>query len=224
MPREVKFVAPEKLEILDYDLPELGEDQVRIGARFAAPKHGTELAFVKGYGARRGRYNRELGAYVRDDDSPKPFRPHGAGNMFVGEVTEVGAKVETVKVGDRVLSYGGFREVHTIAEGRCWKMPDDLSWKSAVCLDPADFPMAVRVAATEESLSRRHTHRGLNEAVEHLGRFGGEPVRLKDLWARAATQIFTQGISPAMHDEFAVQYELQSAALSASLDERVHVI
>ena len=37
--------------------------------------------------------------------------------------------------------------------------------------------------------------------------FDGEHVRLIDLWARCATQIFTAGISPAMHDEFAIQYE-----------------
>ena len=37
--------------------------------------------------------------------------------------------------------------------------------------------------------------------------FDGEYVRLKDLWARCATQIFTAGISPEMHDEFAIQYE-----------------
>ena len=37
--------------------------------------------------------------------------------------------------------------------------------------------------------------------------FDGTHVRLKDLWARAATQIFTEGISPEMHDEFAIQYE-----------------
>ena len=37
--------------------------------------------------------------------------------------------------------------------------------------------------------------------------FDGEHVRLKDLWARCATQIFTAGISPEMHDEFAIQYE-----------------
>jgi hypothetical protein len=35
----------------------------------------------------------------------------------------------------------------------------------------------------------------------------GTHVRLKDIWARAATQIFTEGISPAMHEEFAVRYE-----------------
>jgi len=37
--------------------------------------------------------------------------------------------------------------------------------------------------------------------------FDGRHVRLKDLWARCATQIFTEGISPAMHDEFAIRYE-----------------
>ncbi|MCC6444151.1 MAG: hypothetical protein IT210_11950 [Armatimonadetes bacterium] len=37
--------------------------------------------------------------------------------------------------------------------------------------------------------------------------FDGRHVRLKDLWARAATQIFTEGISPAMHEEFAIRYE-----------------
>ncbi len=37
--------------------------------------------------------------------------------------------------------------------------------------------------------------------------FDGTHVRLKDLWARCATQIFTDGISPEMHDEFAIQYE-----------------
>ena len=38
--------------------------------------------------------------------------------------------------------------------------------------------------------------------------FDGEHVRLKDLWARASTQIFAE-VSPAMHDEFAVHYEKQ---------------
>lgn len=37
--------------------------------------------------------------------------------------------------------------------------------------------------------------------------FDGTHVRLKDLWGRCATQIFTEGISPAMHEEFAIRYE-----------------
>jgi len=38
--------------------------------------------------------------------------------------------------------------------------------------------------------------------------FDGEHVRLKDLWGFATTQIFSE-VSPAMHDEFAIQYEAQ---------------
>ena len=62
--------------------------------------------------------------------------------------------------------------------------------------------------------------------------FDGEHVRLRDLWARAATQIFTEGISPAMHDEFALQYEkrlLERFGLSCygccePLDKKMHVV
>ena len=48
--------------------------------------------------------------------------------------------------------------------------------------------------------------------------YDGTHVRLSDMWARAATQIFTEGISPQAHDEFAIQYEkplLEEFGLSA---------
>jgi hypothetical protein len=37
--------------------------------------------------------------------------------------------------------------------------------------------------------------------------YDGKHARLKDCWGRATTQIFTESISPAMHEEFATQYE-----------------
>jgi hypothetical protein len=57
-------------------------------------------------------------------------------------------------------------------------------------------------------------------------------VRLKDLWARASTQIFTEGVSSEMHYEFAIQYEnrvLERFGLSCygccePLDMKVHEI
>jgi threonine dehydrogenase-like Zn-dependent dehydrogenase len=65
--------------------------------------------------------------------------------MTVGVVTEVGPEAKELAVGDRVLTYGGFRETHVRDESACWKIPAELSWKSAVCLDPADFALgAVR--------------------------------------------------------------------------------
>lgn len=142
MPRELKVVAPGETGIVEYELPPLGEGQVRVRSQFGSAKHGTEMAGFKGYAAGRGRFDRELGLFVRPEGPPGPFRPGGAGNMFVGEVTELGAGVETLQVGDRVLGYGGFREVHTTGADGCRKMPDGMSWKSAACLDPADFAMA----------------------------------------------------------------------------------
>ncbi len=38
--------------------------------------------------------------------------------------------------------------------------------------------------------------------------FDGRHVRIKDLWGHASTQIFA-GVSPAMHEEFALRYESQ---------------
>ena len=62
--------------------------------------------------------------------------------------------------------------------------------------------------------------------------FDGEHVRLGDLWARSATQIFTEGVSPEMHDEFALQYEkrlLHRFGLSCygccePLDKKMHIV
>jgi len=143
MPRQLMMVAAGELGIGEYQLPELGEGRVRVRSEFASAKHGTEMAGFKGYARGRGRYDKELGVFVKSEEPERPFTPHPVGgNMFVGPVTEVGPGVTGFAVGDRVLSYGGFREVQTVAASRCWKVPGQLSWKSAVCLDPADFAMA----------------------------------------------------------------------------------
>lgn len=143
MPRELWSLEPGKMELREYEAPDAGEGQVVVQSRYAAAKHGTEMGAVKGYSTQRGQYDRELQVF------PEPGQGRGGparvGNMFVGTITGVGAGVEDFAEGDEVLSYGPFREVHVVSSGRCWKMPDGFSWKSAVCLDPADFAMgAVR--------------------------------------------------------------------------------
>ncbi len=137
------LVKPGELGIGEYEVPELGDGRVRVRSEFGAAKHGTEMAGFKGYARGRGRYDRKLGVFVTSGGPAEPFKPHPAGgNMFVGTVTELGSGVTDVAVGDRVLGYGGFREVHTTVAARCRRVPEGLSWKSAVCLDPADFAMA----------------------------------------------------------------------------------
>jgi len=142
MPREAVLLSPDEAELREYDEPELGEGQVRVKTEFGSPKHGTELAFFKGYTRHRGRYDPELGAFTMEPGAAPPSGPVRVGNMFVGAVTELGPGVSKLGVGDRVLSYGPLRETQWPHEDRCWPMPEGLSPKSAVCLDPADFAMA----------------------------------------------------------------------------------
>lgn len=147
MPKQLLWFAGGKLTWREYKEPKLDPGQVRVRSAFGAAKHGTELAFQKGYAAARGRYQRDLQLFVRDEAPSKSAVPTGAGvgNMTVGKVIEVAAEVEGLAAGDRVLVYGGFRQSHVCAADRCRKLPPELSWKSAVCLDPADFAMgAVR--------------------------------------------------------------------------------
>ncbi len=139
MPRELRCPAPGRLEWREYDEPEPAGRQVLVRSRQGAAKHGTEMASFKGYAAHRGAMDPEHKVFTHRP----PERPGGGmvGNMTVGEVVRTGPEVRGLAAGDRVLLYGGFRQSHLCDEGRCWKIPAELSWKSAVCLDPADFAL-----------------------------------------------------------------------------------
>jgi len=147
MPRELRCTGAGQMVWHEYESPELGPEQVRIRSEFSAAKHGTEMAFYKGYAAHRGRYDREMGLFTMQPPAPAApaagRRPGpagaGVGNMTVGPVIEVGSGVTALAPGDRVLIHGGFRATHVRPAAACWKIPPELSWKSAVCLDPADF-------------------------------------------------------------------------------------
>ncbi len=139
MPKEIVCTAPGKLEWREYREPELASKEVRIHAEFAAAKHGTEMAFFKGYVRQHGPLDRTYKVF-RPGEPHEPY-PFHIGNMVVGTVVAAGLEVSKVAVGDRVLAYSGFRETVVRDEGRCWKLPPQMSWKSAVCLDPADFAL-----------------------------------------------------------------------------------
>ena len=144
MPKRLVCTAKGQLAWQEYEEPPLRPGQVRIRAQFAAAKHGTEMAFFKGYGTERGRYDPEYGLFRKDTEGRSPY-PFAVGNMIVGIVEEVAADVSAVALGDRVCAYSGFRETCVVGQGACWKLPQGMSGKSAVCLDPADFALgAVR--------------------------------------------------------------------------------
>jgi len=143
MPKELLCIAKGKVAWAEYDEPPLAADQVRVRTEFAAAKHGTEIAGgLKGYAHARGAYDGRRGLFTLAPAGDPYGRGVPVGNMAVGRVIEAGAEAGALAVGDRVLTYGGFRQTHVRPARNCWALPDEVPWQSAVCLDPADFAFA----------------------------------------------------------------------------------
>ena len=143
MPRELAALSVRTPGYRAYEDAPLEPNQVRVRTEYGAPKHGTELHMYRG--------DSPFGESHFDPDE-RAFLPGGAafagfpfalGNAAVGVVTEVGAAVEGVALGDRVAGYGPLRETQTWAWGTpgvypgARRMPAGMSWQNALCLDPA---------------------------------------------------------------------------------------
>ena len=122
MPKELVAIAPRQPVLRDYEDGPLPADSVRVQVEFGAPKRGTEMTMY--YGLRGAGF------------------PQGLGNMCVGKVSEIGSKVEGVEIGERVAGYGHIKETHTWNAQRILKMNERMTWKEAVCYDPAHFALA----------------------------------------------------------------------------------
>ena len=143
MPREL--YAPDAREVAyrEIDDPPVGEGQVRAEAEFGAVKHGTELTVFRGTSPYKGHtWDPDLQLFVPTDKPTWQTFPIAIGNMLVARVTEVGPGVEGLAVGDRVARYSSLRETAVWQADGLRKLPEGMSWKAAVCLDPADFAMA----------------------------------------------------------------------------------
>lgn len=171
MPRKLMITAPETLDWVSFDPEPLEGGQVRVQPSHFAAKHGTEMAFYKGYANPRGSWNPALGVF--DASRPAAPYPFPAGNMFVGQVVEKADDVQALEIGDAVFGHGGFAEIHTVPAEKLWKLPDEMDWRSAVCLDPAEFALgAVRDAQIGV---------GDNVAIFGLGAIGLICVQLAQL-------------------------------------------
>ena len=171
MPRELIRLPDGQMRWREYDEPALAADQVRVRSHFGAAKHGTEIAFQKGDPARRGAFDKEQGVFTYRKSGQAG--PATVGNMTVGTVVEAGEAVRELAPGDRVLLYGGFRQTHVRTKDRCWKLRPQMSWQSAVCLDPTDFAMG--------AIRDGHVRVGDAVAIFGMGAIGLMAVQLARL-------------------------------------------
>ena len=141
--------APRKAELLDYEDREMAENEVKVKVEFASPKHGTEVVDFRGLSPFIDEdYDPEWQIFKkRGDDEARGvvFGEFNLGNMFVGKITEKGKNVTEYEIGDTVCSYGPIREtqiVNAVDNYKLRKLPEGVSWKNAVCYDPAQFAMS----------------------------------------------------------------------------------
>ena len=133
---------PRKALLCEYQEKELLPDEIRVKVLFAAAKHGTEFVHFRGLDPFiNNRFDPSLQLFLPKEESKREAYFMAPGNMWVGEIIAVGSAVFHRKIGERVAGYGSFQSTQTIQESDALTMPDSMTWKQAVCYDPAQFAL-----------------------------------------------------------------------------------
>jgi len=171
MLRQLVAVQPHKAAIGEYEDRSIQPNEVKVQIEFASPKHGSELAGFRGESPHMDDYyDEEWHTFLPRPEHEKKgieFGKWNLGNQWVGIVTEVGSDVKDYQPGDRVCGYGGIREtqiVNAVDNFYLLKMPEEMSWKSAVCFDPAQFALG--------GIRDSHLRAGDRVAIVGLGAIG----------------------------------------------------
>jgi threonine dehydrogenase-like Zn-dependent dehydrogenase len=189
MPRELVAIAVRTPAIREYEDRLLEADEIRVRAEFGAPKHGTELHGYRGDSPFSDSHWDPAQKLFLPGTTDSQF-PRSLGNIAIGTVVEVGARVEGVSVGDRVAGYGPLRETQTWRWGTTGaypgvrKLPAGMSWQAAVCLDPATVALG--------GIRDGNVRLGDRVAIFGLGAIGLMAVQL----ARLAGASFVAAIDP----------------------------
>ena len=140
--KEVVSTKHREAFLREYTDSPLEAGQVRIGVDFASAKHGTEFVAFRGMDPHLdNRFDGELQLFLPDLKAKDALFFMRPGNMYVGKVTELGKEVKNLRTGDRVAWYGSLRQTQTAHADSVLVMPERMTWKEAVCYDPAHFAL-----------------------------------------------------------------------------------
>jgi threonine dehydrogenase-like Zn-dependent dehydrogenase len=146
--KKLVATAPRVAALADYTDVPVQPNEIKAQVLFASPKHGTEIVDFRGISPFiEENYNPEWQLFLPRAQGEKPGLVFGdlpIGNMWVGRITEKGASVTEYAVGDTVCTYGAIREtqiVNAVDNYRLRKLPAGVSYKNAVCYDPAQFAL-----------------------------------------------------------------------------------
>ena len=130
MNKSILFTSPGVAELIDCDIPTVGDDEVLVKLERSSISAGTERA------------NLTEGVRVSYGEQPTPW-PRHCGYSASGVVCEVGALVKKIKVGDRVACSGSCHAQYcALKEKRVHLLPDSVSFAAAALVYIGTFPLA----------------------------------------------------------------------------------
>lgn len=166
--KSIIFTAPKVAEIVDTDVPRIADDEVLVKLEYSTISSGTERANLIG--------DANTSVY----SGPSVSFPRRCGYSSAGIVVEVGNRVSSVKIGDRVAcSWTKYAQYFALKESTVYKMDDSISFSEGSLIHIATFPMAAirkcRVEIGESAIVMGLGILGLI-AVEILRAAGAAPI------------------------------------------------
>ncbi|GAA2332905.1 zinc-binding alcohol dehydrogenase [Dactylosporangium salmoneum] len=132
--RRLFITGPGTIELLDEELPPLGEQEVYATAVLSGISHGTELAWLRGTAAALHRtWDPQRRLYL---DGPGRAYPVAPGYESMARVAAVGPAVSGVRVGDLIAVDGPHASGHVLSEraATAGRLPDGVTPEQAVVM------------------------------------------------------------------------------------------
>lgn len=117
MARAVSFVSPRMVEIVEYEDPRPGPEEVVVETLYSGISAGTELTAYRGSNPHLSkRWEPERRLFLDDSAVTLEYPVEGWGYEEVGRVIEIGEAVTQVELGDVVWGAWGHKSSVTVAE------------------------------------------------------------------------------------------------------------
>lgn len=200
MPKKLRLTAPRQIDLIEYQETPLRPDQVRAQAVLSGISHGTEMNFYRGTSPFTDRHFDEDLRLFLPGAAPAENREY-LGYDWVGRVTEVGAEVTHLKVGDLVHMLLPHAETHTF-------VPENVPYRGRIEALPAELQpdQAIIIALAGVALQAVHDGRikvGDRAAIFGLGAIGLLAVQL----ARLNGAAWIEAVDPIpMRRDLALRY------------------
>ena len=150
----IVFTKPYTAELLDVECLPPKENEVSVRLEYSAISSGTEKANFIGL---------RNGTNVSEDEAP--VFPRTVGYSAAGIVTEVGAEVKDIFVGDRVVVFWGKHKKNiTVKRSKVIKIPEGVSTQEASMTLISTFPLS--------AIRKTHLEIGESALVMGLGILG----------------------------------------------------